>query len=68
MTYHNSLSLSLSLSLYIYIFKKIPVRDLRATEKHEIIELAVIMKMGKCPYIVEFYGCLIRDVHTHAHT
>lgn len=41
--------------------KKIPVRDLRATEKHEIIELAVIMKMGKCPYIVEFYGCLIRD-------
>lgn len=41
--------------------KKIPMRDLHATEKSGIVELAMIMKGGVCPYIVEFYGCLIRD-------
>eukprot|EP00731_Ephydatia_muelleri_P028437 Em0020g81a len=41
--------------------KKIPVRDLRQTEKKEIMEIAIVMKAGQFPYIVEFYGCLIRD-------
>ncbi|XP_064406210.1 dual specificity mitogen-activated protein kinase kinase 6-like [Halichondria panicea] len=41
--------------------KKIPMRDLHATEKSGIVELAMIMKHGACPFIVEFYGCLIRD-------
>ena len=38
------------------------MRDLHSTEKSGIVELAMIMKSGVCPYIVEFYGCLIRDV------
>ena len=42
--------------------QKIPMRDLHATEKSGIVELALIMQTGVCPYIVEFYGCLIRDV------
>ena len=42
--------------------QKIPLRDLRQTEKKEIMEIAIVMKAGHFPYIVEFYGCLIRDV------
>ena len=38
------------------------MRDLRASEKSDIVELAVTMQVGVCPYIVGFYGCLIRDV------
>ena len=38
------------------------MRELRATEKSDIVELAVTMQTGVCPYIVGFYGCLIRDV------
>jgi len=41
--------------------KKIPVRELRASDKTDIVELAVVMQTGKCPFIVEFFGCLIRD-------
>ena len=42
--------------------QKIPVRELRASDKTDIVELAVVMQTGKCPFIVEFFGCLIRDV------
>ena len=42
--------------------QKIPVRELRASDKTDIVELAVVMQAGKCPFIVEFFGCLIRDV------
>ena len=28
----------------------------------DIVELAVTMQTGVCPFIVGFYGCLIRDV------
>ena len=31
-------------------------------DKSDIVELAVIMKTGVCPFIVVFYGCLVRDV------
>ena len=42
--------------------QKIPVRELRASNKTDIVELAVVMQAGKCLFIVEFFGCLIRDV------
>ena len=45
-----------------FLSQKIPVPELRGTDKRDIIELAVVMQSGRCPYIVEFYGCLIRDV------
>ena len=58
-----------SLSLYHQLrnffqllFQKIPVRELRTSDKSDIVELAVIMKTGVCPFIVVFYGCLVRDV------
>ena len=38
------------------------MRELRATDKSDIVELAVTMQTGVCPFIVGFYGCLIRDV------
>lgn len=38
------------------------MRELRASEKMDIVELAVTMQTGVCPFIVGFYGCLIRDV------
>ena len=44
------------------LLKKIPIRELRGTDKKDIIELAIVMQSGNCPYIVCFYGCLIRDV------
>ena len=50
---------------YLFRFpfvQKIPVRELRASDKTDIVELAVVMQAGKCPFIVEFFGCLIRDV------
>lgn len=50
---------------FFYILQKIPMRDLRASEKSDIVELAVTMQTGVCPYIVGFYGCLIRDVSTN---
>lgn len=44
------------------VLQRIPVRELRGTDKKEIIELAIVMQSGNCPYIVSFYGCTIRDV------
>lgn len=41
--------------------KKIAVRELRINDRSDIVELAVIMKTGVCPFIVVFYGCLVRD-------
>ena len=46
----------------VLTLQKIPMRELRASEKNDIVELAVTMQTGVCPYIVGFYGCLIRDV------
>ena len=31
-------------------------------DKDNIVELAVVMGTGTCPDIVEYYGCLIREV------
>ena len=52
----------LVLILSYLLSQKIPMRELRASEKMDIVELAVTMQAGVCPYIVGFYGCLIRDV------
>ena len=38
------------------------MRELRINDRSDIVELAVIMKTGVCPFIVVFYGCLVRDV------
>ena len=41
------------------------MKDLRVSDKSsggEILELAVVMKAKECPFIVQFYGCLVRDV------
>lgn len=46
----------------MFNMQKIPMRELRASDKMDIVELAVTMQTGVCPYIVGFYGCLIRDV------
>ena len=50
------------ITLFLVFEQKIPMRELRASEKDDIVELAVTMQTGVCPYIVGFYGCLIRDV------
>ena len=42
--------------------QKIPVPELRINDKDNIVELAVVMGTGTCPDIVEYYGCLIREV------
>lgn len=42
--------------------KKIPLKDLRVSG-NEILELDVIKKAKQCPFIVVFYGCLLRDGH-----
>ena len=49
----------------MFFLQKIPVRELRTSDKSDIVELAVIMKTGVCPFIVVFYGCLVRDVSAH---
>ena len=36
--------------------------ELRVNDKDNIVELAVVMGKGTCPDIVEYYGCLIREV------
>lgn len=41
--------------------KKIPVPELRVNDKDNIVELAVVMGMGTCADIVDYYGCLIRE-------
>ena len=60
-------------SFFLSNYQKIPVRELRTSDKSDIVELAVIMKTGVCPFIVVFYGCLVRDVSInlidpHVHT
>ena len=44
------------------LLQKIPVPELRVNDKDNIVELAVVMGTGTCPDIVEYYGCLIREV------
>lgn len=41
--------------------KKIPVPELRVNDKDDIVELAVVMRTGNCPHIVDYYGCVIRE-------
>ena len=43
------------------------MRELRVNDKQDVVELAMTMKSGVCPYIVDFYGCLIRDVSDDIH-
>ena len=38
------------------------MRELRISDKNEITELAVQTLSRTCPYIVDFYGCLVREV------
>ena len=45
------------------LLQKIPVPELRVNQKDNIVELAVVMGTGTCPDIVEYYGCLIREVY-----
>ena len=53
MTYHHVTCTS--------FLQKIPLKDLRVSG-NEILELDVIKKAKQCPFIVVFYGCLLRDV------
>ena len=57
-----SVPTGLGLGVLMRESQKIPVRELRASNKTDIVELAVVMQAGKCLFIVEFFGCLIRDV------
>lgn len=41
--------------------KRIALRELRISDKNEITELAVQTLSRTCPYIVDFYGCLVRE-------
>ena len=45
-----------------FFLQKIPVPELRVNDKDNIVELAVVMGTVTCPDIVEYYGCLIREV------
>ena len=55
--YHNC-----SILTHECCFQKIPMKDLKMTDRNEIMELAVVMQANRCPHIVGFYGCLQRDV------
>lgn len=50
------------LSVLPFSLQKIPVPELRVNDKDNIVELSVVMGTGTCPDIVEYYGCLIREV------
>jgi mitogen-activated protein kinase kinase 4 len=43
--------------------KKIPTKDLHISGGNVVLELDVIKKANECPYIVHFYGCLLREGH-----
>ena len=50
---------------FSFSVQKIPMKDLR-TSGGNVLELDVIKKAKECPFIVHFYGCLLREVsHTH---
>lgn len=34
-------------------------------QKQLLMDLDVVMRSSDCPYIVQFYGALFREVNTH---
>ena len=59
------LCLSLSHTHTLSLSQKIPMKDLR-TSGGNVLELDVIKKAKECPFIVHFYGCLLREVISQA--
>ena len=58
-------SLSHTHTLSLSLSQKIPMKDLR-TSGGNVLELDVIKKAKECPFIVHFYGCLLREVISQA--
>ena len=56
---------SLSHTHTLSLSQKIPMKDLR-TSGGNVLELDVIKKAKECPFIVHFYGCLLREVISQA--